>query len=401
MKVTSVFSKNISAYNKGYRYIANKGSTRSSKTFSVLQLLALIALNSETDLTISVVSQSMPHLKKGCIKDFRTILIGEGLWDENRWNATDKVYNFGKGKIEFFSVDNSAKAHGPARDILYINECINVRYEVYTQLAIRTTKTIFLDCNPNFKFWLDTNVLKVPLDPDDENCKVLVDNPKAYYIHSTYKDNDMLTQRQIDEIESRKHDKNWWKVYGLGETGSFLGAIMDNWDVVDSMPAEYKKRWIGIDFGFTNDPTAIVDVRLSDGELWIDQLLFAPGFDNMMICDRLEQMKVPKNIDIVADSAEPKSIAEIRTKGWRVQGAIKGTDSITQGLSILGRYVKHLTNTSEGIIDEFTNYRWREDMDGNPINVPIDRFNHAIDAIRYVALNFLGEKGSFSYSRIK
>lgn len=400
MKTTSVFDKNLGAYNDKKRYIINKGSTRSSKTYSILQLLYTIAELSVKPKIISIVSESMPHLKKGCIRDFQKILQDENKWNENNWNKTESTYKLNNCIIEFFSVDNPSKVHGPARQILYVNECINIDYHTYTQLAIRTTETIFLDCNPNFEFWLDTKVLQIPVSEDKP--KELKENPDALLIHSTYKDNEHLTEAQVKEIESRKHEKDWWRVYGLGLTGAFIGSIMEEWDVVDEMPTDYKKRWIGIDFGFTNDPTAIVDIRLSEGELWIDELLYFKGYDNIMISDHLEEIGVTKDIDIVADSAEPKSISEIKARGWRLEGAKKGKDSITTGISILNRYKKHITRRSTNIIEEYKNYRWQTDLEGNPVNIPIDKYNHSIDAQRYVCLNKLMERNSsLSYSIIK
>lgn len=387
MKVTSVFVRNLDAYRNGYRYVVNKGSTRSSKTYSVLQLLYLIAELSAKPRIISIVSETMPHLKKGCIRDFKEILQNENKWNENNWNETNSIYKVNNSTIEFFSVDNPSKVHGPARDILYVNECINIEYEIYRQLAIRTRETIFLDCNPCFAFWLDE--------------KVLIQTTEALLIHSTYKDNEYLTEAQIKEIESNKNDANWWKVYGLGLTGSLVGAIMQNWDIVKQMPENYKKRWIGIDFGYTNDPTAIIDIRLAGGELWINELLYAKGYDNLMIAEHLGICGLPKGIEIVADSAEPKSIAEIRSKGWRVEPAKKGKDSVNTGISILNRYVKHITENSTSVINEYRNYRWQINEFGDPTNVPTDKFNHSIDAQRYVCLNKLLENNnSFSYTVI-
>lgn len=388
MKVTSVYDRNLDALAAKYRYIVNKGSTRSSKTYSVLQLLFTIARSAPLPLTISVVSESMPHLKKGCIRDFREMLINEGLWDVKKWNATDKIYTIGDSIIEFFSVDNVGKVHGPSRDILYVNECINIEYEIYRQLAIRTTEHIFLDCNPSFEFWLDE--------------KVLSQKEEALLIHSTYKDNQYLSDAQVREIESNRHDKEWWKVYGEGLTGSPQGLVIGNWDIVQELPSAYKKRWIGIDFGFTNDPTAIVDMRLHDGELWIDELLYCKGFDNPMIAQVLESLGIPRDTPIIADCAEPKSIREIASFGWRVEPAQKGRDSVSTGISILNRYKKHVTQHSTNIMNEYRNYRWHTDDFGNPTNMPIDRYNHAIDAQRYVCLNKLLEKNSvISYSVIK
>lgn len=387
MNTTTVFDKNLKAYNHPYRYIVNKGSTRSSKTYSLLQLLFFIAEYSDKPKVISIVSESMPHLKKGCIRDFKEILQKENKWNARQWNATDKMYRINNCIIEFFSADNPSKVHGPSRNILYINECINIEYEVFRQLAIRTTETIFLDCNPCFEFWLDQKVLL---------------NDDAILIHSTYRDNEYLTEAQVKEIESNRGDKNWWQVYGEGLTGSLKGSIMANWEVVKEMPPTYKNRWIGIDFGFTNDPTAIVDIRLSEGELWIDELLYDKGYDNMMISNTLRSYGIPQDTPIVADSAEPKSISEIRSQGWRVEPAQKGKDSIVTGISILNRYRKRITQRSTNIINEYRNYRWQTDINGEATNRPIDRYNHSIDAQRYVCLNKLMERGSeLSYSIIK
>ncbi len=387
MNVTNVFSRNMDAYNSGMRYIVNKGSTRSSKTYSVLQLLFSVAESASSPKTISVVSESLPHLKKGCIRDFREIVQKLDNWDEKNWNATDKIYTINGSTIEFFSADNPSKVHGPSRNILYINECINVDYEIYRQLAIRTTETIFLDCNPCFEFWLDE--------------KVLI-QPEVELIHSTYKDNKFLSSAQIREIESNRNDADWWQVYGEGLTGTRQGGVMRNWDIVEKMPDRYKKRWLGMDFGFTNDPTAIVDIRLANGELWIDELLYEKGYDNMMIASVLEELDIPRDTPVVADSAEPKSIREITSKGWKVEPAEKGKDSIATGISILNRYKKHITKDSVNIINEYRNYRWKTDESGNATNRPIDRYNHSIDAQRYVCLNKLMENnGELNYSVIK
>lgn len=388
MNVTSVFEKNLSAYNKKYRYIVNKGSTRSSKTYSILQLLYLIAQFSKKQLIISIVSESIPHLKKGCIRDFTEIVKKDRNWSKNNWNATDYIYRINNSIIEFFSADSAGKVHGPSRNILYVNECINIDYEVYRQLAIRTTETIFLDCNPNFEFWLDE--------------KIIPRKNEAILIHSTYKDNRYLTEAQLKEIESNRTDTNWWRVYGEGKTGSLRGSVVQDWEIVDSFPENYKSRWIGIDFGFTNDPTAIVDIRLSEGELWIDEILYERGCDNIMIANTLKNNNITTNICIIADSAEPKSIQEIRSFGFRIEAAQKGRDSINNGIEILNRYRKNISRRSVNIINEYRNYRWQMDIFGEPTNTPIDRYNHSIDAQRYVCLNKLKQQSEIlNYSVIR
>ena len=379
MKTTSVFRKNLEAYNSGKRVIANKGATRSSKTWSLLQLLYIIAQFSEKQRTISITSESFPHLKRGCIRDFENMLREEKKWNAKNWNATDKIYKVNNSIIEFFSVDQPEKVHGPARDILFVNECINIEYETYRQLAIRTRETIFLDFNPCFEFWVDEKVLP---------------RAEAILIHSTYKDNEFLTAAQITEIESNRHDTEWWKVYGLGTTGSKVGLIMQNWDIITELPVNFKNRWIGLDFGYTNDPTTLQDIRLSEGELWIDEMMYLRGQDNPMIAKFLISEGINKSVSVIADSSEPKSIAEIKSFGLFVEPALKGVDSINAGIGILNRYKKHITQRSVNTIKEYRNYRWQIDEFGNPTNKPIDKFNHAIDAQRYVALNKLGNMRS-------
>jgi phage terminase large subunit len=379
VKTTSVFSRNLQAFIRQKRIIVNKGSTRSSKTWSILQLLYLIAEESPRQRLISIVSESMPHLKKGCMRDFENMLANERRWRPGQWNATDKIYRVNHSYIEFFSADQPGKVHGPARNILYINECININYETYRQLAIRTSETIFLDYNPCFEFWVDEQVLI---------------RPEATLICSTYLDNEYLSPVQVQEIESNKRDADWWQVYGLGQTGSKTGLVMQNWDIVEALPEKYKNRWLGIDFGFTNDPTAIVDIRLSEGELWIDELLYERGCDNIAIARQLEQAGVGRSVPIVADCAEPKSIREIRSFGWQVEAAVKGRDSILLGLSVLNRYKKHITARSVNILTEYRNYRWQTDEYGKPSNIPSDKYNHSIDAQRYVALKKLAGKGT-------
>lgn len=374
MKTTSVFAKNIEAYNKGYRYLCNKGSTRSSKTYSLSQLLYLIARQSKKPLLISVVSETMPHLKRGCIRDFQNMLQEEGVWRDKSWNATDKVYKVGKSKIEFFSADSPDKVRGPARDILFCNECNNIPYETIRQLAVRTRKTIFLDYNPVEEFWIDSEILP---------------RQDAILIHSTYKDNEYLSDEQVKEIEANKHDINWWNVYGLGITGSREGLCIKEWEQVEELPKTYKGRWLGIDFGFTNDPTGIVDVYLSNGELWLDEVTYDRGLTNPKIAQLIKGLKL-SHLTAVCDSAEPKSIQELKDAGIKAEESYKGKDSIKNGIDTLNRYRIHVTKRSVNLIKELRTYKYKQDANGKYTNEPIDKFNHLIDPVRYVASRKLG-----------
>lgn len=371
-EVGKIFNGTLTAMRKGKRVIACKGGTRSGKTWSLLQLCYTLAMN-KRNILVSVVGESVPFLKRGAMRDFKTMLGND--WHEEWWNATDKVYTFPatKSSIEFFSADNIGKVHGSSRDYLFINECYFILYETFRQLAVRTRKTIFLDYNPRSRFWVDDHIL------DRENTEL---------IHSTYRDNPFLSVEQIAEIESNKSDANWWRVYGEGETGSVEGLIYTSWDIVDAMPTS-RHEYIGIDFGFTNDPTAILRVVKSGGELYVDELCYRRGYDNTMIAHLLKDEGCNAYSDIVADSAEPKSIREINAYGLNCKAVTKSPDGILNGIQVLQRYKLHVTKRSIGTINELRNYSWKQDVNGNYINKPVGIFDHAMDALRYVGLTYL------------
>lgn len=380
METTKVYSDLLAAYvNPAIRVIALKGSTRSGKTWAALQLLNTIMYRTKKPRLISVVSETLPHLKRGCIRDHRNMLEADGIYNPNAWHDTDKIYRAGKGAMEFFSADSPDKVLGPARDILFINECINVPFEVYRQLAVRTTEKIILDYNPAYEFWVDSKIAP---------------RADAVVLHSTYLDNDMLTAAQIAEIESnREIDPDWWKVYGLGETGSKQGLIIQNWDIVADLPPRntWKKAYIGLDWGWSV-PSAIELVVLGEGgEVWIDEIGYAPNLDNPEIAKIIIDAGY-KDIEIIADPAEPKSKAELRNFGLNVpDGIVKDIDL---GIRVVNRYKKHYTARSLGSIDENRKYRYKQDPDGNYTGDPIDAFNHAKDAERYVFLNRLSNISS-------
>lgn len=376
MDTTNVFSKNLAAYIRpDVRTIVNKGGARSSKTWSILQMLYIIALKSKKPRTISVVSESLPHLKRGCIRDFESILKADNLWNINEWNATDKIYRVNSSEIEFIGAETPDKLIGPARDILFINECINIPFDLYRQAATRTREKVILDYNPLYDFWIDDKVLPAA---------------GSTLIHSTYKDNDMLTAAQIAEIEYQGSiDENYYRVYILGETGSYVGLVIKNWDIVGDMVKDFKKEYIGLDFGY-GAPTAAEHIRLSGGETWIDEIIYETNLTNPDIAKRIKDAGLG-HVTVVADSAEPKSIRELQNAGLTVVPADKGDDSVRLGIQIMNRYKKHYTARSLGSIDENRKYRYMQDSNGNYTGKPIDKFNHAKDAERYVFLKYLGD----------
>lgn len=380
METTNVFSRNLRALKvPGVRNLVNKGGTRSSKTWSILQILYIIATKSKRPRTISVVSETMPHLKRGCIRDFKDMLKADDLWNEDNWNATDFIYRVGNSIIEFFSADTPGKVTGPARDILFINECINIPYPVYRELTGRTREWVWLDYNPLYEFWVDSKVLT---------------REDTILIHSTYKDNDMLAPAQISEIEYQGSiDENYYRVMILGETGVYEGTIIQNWDIVADLPPRntWKKHWIGVDFGWSA-PTAIMHVIQGEGgEIWIDELAYGPNMDNPDIAAVIHAAGFA-DIESICDKAEPKSIKELKVMG--VNAVPSDNKDIDLGIRVMNRYKKHYTARSLNSIDENRKYRYEQDADGNYTGKPIDKFNHAKDAERYVFLNRLSNISS-------
>jgi len=369
LRLTSVFSKNVFALIDNKRYIINQGGTSSSKTYSILQLLLLIATKKDGYL-ISIVSESMPHLRRGAMRDFINILKENGLYSDAIHNKSTNEFVVKKSKVEFFSADQSSKLRGSRRDVLFINECNNITLQSFDELSIRTRVAVFLDYNPVSEFWVHTHLLN--------------DTTKNYqFIKSTFKDNEHLDASIVRDIESRKdRDPNWWKVYGLGEVGSLEGVVFNNWKICDEIP-QSPKRVIGIDFGFTNDPTVVVSVTYSDGKIYLDELLYKTNMTNADIAQFIRSSEECKGCTIVCDSAEPKSIHELQLAGVRAIAATKGADSVRTGIDKLQQSEILISRRSVNGIKEFRNYRWAVAKDGKLLNVPIDYWNHFIDAVRY------------------
>ena len=390
MQVTKVFSQLAAAWAKHYRYILEEGGARSSKTFSILQLLHIYA-SSHAGKVISVVSETMPHLRRGAIRDFQTILTTLGQWSEDRWSKVDCIYRYPNGSfIEFFSADQPGKVLGPARDVLYANEGINIPWEVVRQLAIRTRDRIVIDYNPARVFWAHER-----LQPRED----------AKTLHSTYLDNTFLTPAQVREIESNKSDPNWWRVYGEGLVGELSGIIY-RFEQIDALPTVGKfSEFRGMDFGFTSDPTALVHCLADTGRkiIYIDEEIYEPGLTNDDIADRLRRLGLQRSNVIYADCAEPKSIEEIKRQGFTILSADKGaptrSDRLRFQIQWLQGWQLKVTKRSVNTIRELRNYTWASDADGHPLDYPIDKYNHALDALRYGAYTHIaGGRGQYHIS---
>ena len=356
------------------------GGSSAGKTYSIIPILIDKAIRNP-NLTISIVSESIPHLRKGAMKDFLSIMKETNRYNRNQWNITNSVYTFTNGStIEFFSVENEQSVRGPRRTDLYINECNKITFEVYNQLAMRTSGDIYLDYNPSHRFWVDDIM-------DQDNIEKLT---------LTYKDNEALPKTVVEFLESHiklaetsDYWKNWCNVYLYGLPGSLEGVIFNNWKTIDTIPDEATLLGYGLDFGFTNDPTACVGLYKYEGKLLLDEVIYGKGLLNSEIAAILKE---EPRADIYADSAEPKSIQEIKNYSLPIFPAKKGADSIMAGIALVQEYEMLVTKKSNNLIRELENYSWKTDANGNATNSPIDTYNHIIDGLRYIVTAKMGKK---------
>jgi phage terminase large subunit len=367
---TTAFDK-ISSLKKRIRIV--QGGTSASKTISILLYLIAYAQTDKQKTLTSVVSESIPHLKRGAIRDFKNIMKEHKYWKESNWSVSDSIYTFETGsQIEFFSTDNGDKLRGARRDRLFMNEANNNTFEAFEQLEVRTKEFVIIDYNPTNEFWALTE-LKDKRDDVD-------------FIILTYKDNEGLPQEIINSIEQRKNRKNWWQVYGLGQLGEVEGRVYTGWKIIDEIPHEARLERRGLDFGYTNDPTAIVDVYYYNGGYILDEICYTKGMSNKQIADTI--MAQPRHCMVIADSAEPKSIDEIRSYGINIQPATKGKGSLNQGIQYVQDQNISMTKRSLNLIKEYRNYLWATDKTGKTLNEPEGGFDHALDGVRYALVSF-------------
>lgn len=366
-------TKKLLKLKKRVRAVA--GGTSAGKTISILQILIDDAQTDTNPTLTSVVSESFPHLRKGAMRDFLSIMQEHGYFKDDRWSKTDYTYTFESGsKIEFFSADQPGKVRGPRRDRLFVNEGNNVGQESFEQLLLRTREYAFIDWNPVSEFYMYTDYIDKRDDLD--------------FIVLTYKDNEALDASIVREIESRKDNKQFWQVYGLGLLGEAEGRIYTGWQIIDEIPHEARLERYGLDFGYSNDPTAIVAIYYYNGGYILDEITYQKGLSNKQIADILKNQ--PTSI-VIADSAEPKSIDELKLYGVNVIPVTKGADSVVQGISYVKDQRISVTKRSVNGIKEYRNYLWLTDKDGRILNKPIDLWNHFLDATRY---GFEGLRGS-------
>jgi len=388
MFVRTTAINKIKALEKRIKVI--QGGTSSGKTYAVIPILIDRACKSDR-LKITVVAETLPAVKEGAMDIFKTIMLDTNRWIEPNWNASSLTYTFGKTKsrIQFKSFDSVGKAKSSGkRDILFLNEANHIDFAIADALMIRSLET-YIDYNPDNEFWVHTEILP---------------QPNSEFLLLTYADNEALPKETLEDLQIKKQKafldcslsdnllfrsgniknaywSNWWRVYGLGEVGSLEGVIFNNWKIIEEIPLEAKYVLSGLDFGFTNDPTAVIDKYIINNTPIYDEVVYEKQLTNSQIAKRLTD----KKRFIVVDSAEPKSIAELSYLGLPIVGAKKGTDSVLFGIQILQNYdTFYVTARSFNLISELRKYRWQTDRLGNNLNVPIDDFNHGIDAIRYL-----------------
>lgn len=388
MTLSSVFTKTLDAYQSGkYTIISNYGGTRSGKTYSTLQLLYLILISpNNKDLMISVVSRSVPHLKRGVIRDFERIVESNDKVGFVDVNKSDLVYTFvNNNKIEFFSADNAGKLHGSARDILYVNECNYISEEKIKQLFVRTKNTKFIDYNPSAQFWID-------------NYRGRED---FIEFHSTYLDNEFLTKEQVREIESNMNNSRWWAIYGLGKEYLREGLCYPKviFDPLNSHP--FENPVYGLDFGY-NDPTAMVKVEIVGNKLYVEQVFCKQGMDVTDIKNAIWKY-CKKGCLIIADSAAPQIIKELINAGIPVKPCVKGNNSVFQGVQLVNNFEIHCcAPPGWEISKEFKTYGYEQDGDGNYTDTIEDKNNHLMDGLRYVVTYLRGKNsGRYVYSVVK
>ena len=365
--------------------IVNQGGTSSGKTYAILQVLFAKAI-SETCI-ITIVGQDIPNLKVGALRDAIDIHNGDEAIKQQVtfYNRSDRVFSFLNGSImEFNSYDNDQDAKSGKRDYLFVNEANGIPYNIFEQLSLRTRKQVYIDYNPDTSFWVHDKVIPIP---------------STELIISDHRHNPFLSDKIREKIEALKSkDLDLWKVYARGITGRIEGLIFKKWYVLNDSFEDKKLIGYGIDFGFSNDPSTLIEVRMQDGELYVKELIYETGLTNQDISSRMDALNVSRGALIVADSAEPKSIEELRRLRWTIDGVKKGKDSVMFGINLLKGYAINVHSSSKNLIKELEQYKWKVNKNGDSLNVPIDDYNHAIDALRYLIMHKFSKKGYGQYT---
>jgi len=373
-------TRRVSKMSKRIRAI--QWGTSASKTISILLYLIARAQSDKVQTLTSIVAESLPHLKRGAMRDFLNIMKEHNYYKDELFNKTDFTYTFETGsKIEFFSADSPDKLRWSRRDRLFLNECNNLDYESFQQLEVRTKEFVFLDWNPSNEFWYYTD---------------LQNREDVEHIILTYKDNEALSPEIVWAIEMRKNNASWWTVYWEGKLGVVEGRIYRDWQIIDDIPHEARLEIRGLDFGYTNDPSALISVYYYNWGYILNEELYQHWLGNRAIAEIIRWLEA--QCTVIADSSEPKSIDEIKSYWIAILPTVKWPDSIRNGIQIVQDQRISVTKRSVALIKEYRNYMWAEDKSGKATGSPVPWGDHALDAVRY-ALSFSRKSSSnFDFS---
>jgi phage terminase large subunit len=376
----------IAKLNKRVRVI--QGGTSAGKTIATLLLLLEYATKHDGKL-ITIAAANYPHLRRGALRDFKNILNDNNYWSyyriqENKAETTFTLFN---GTVIEFVALNEFTARGARRDVLFVNESNLISFETFQQLEIRTKEFIIIDYNPTSEFWAHTELVAKRDDVD--------------FIISTYKDNEALDSNIVKAIELRKDNKNWWRVYGLGEIGELEGLVYSGWQMVTEIPETAELLGYGLDFGYTNDPTAIVAVYKHDGGYILDEVCYQTGLFNDAIAKIIKEAGLDKSLG-VGDSSEPKSLGELQRDGILIKGAEKRSGDKTKNynqwaISKLQEMTISYTANSRNIQREYLSYMWQTDRTGKSLNIPQDGNDHLLDAAKYKLVDLLSPKLDYGW----
>lgn len=365
------------------KIIIEQGGARSGKTYNILLWIVAVYCNQNSGKVITICRKTFPAIRSTVMRDFIDILRKHHIYDPESHNRSNHEYWLYDNLVEFISLDQAQKVRGRKRDLLFINEANELSYEDWQQLIFRTTGRIIIDYNPADEYhWIYEKVI-----PRED----------AEFHRTTFMDNPFLEQSIIDEIKRLKDlDPNYWRVYGLGLQGSNEDNVFNNFEMIDNIPESAKLVSYGLDFGYSIDPTAVVGVYKHDDSLYLKEIMYEKGLTNQDVAEKLKPI-IERN-ELICDSAEPKSIEELYRMGINSKPATKGRDSIQNGIDILKRHKIYIENSSLNLIKEFKNYKWQVDKNGKKLNIPVDKFNHLIDSVRYVALIHLKQNRRGWYS---
>lgn len=365
------------------KIVVEQGGTRSGKTYNILLFIIFHYCQSHTGKTITICRKTFPALRSSVMRDFIDILKIHNKYNEANHNKSNSEYKLDGNLIEFISVDQPQKIRGRKREFLFINEANELDYEDWQQLVFRTTEKIVIDFNPSdFYHWIYNKVI-----PRDD----------VEFFKTTYKDNKFLDASIIEEIERLKEtDEHYWRIYGLGERG-YSKATIFKYNEVDSVPEDAEFVSFGLDYGYTNDPTAMVGVWKRGYDLYIKEYIYQTMMTGRDIHQRLKDMGIQRDI-IFGDSAEPRLNDELRRMGWNIKPSVKGKDSINAGIDLLKRYKIHITKDSHNAIQEFRDYKWKEDKSGKLTNQPEPKNDHLIDSTRYACYSIMSRVNFGKYA---